>query len=134
MARRNQDDQTADAGSTSDAVASQDENARLEHSDETGGRTTRDDPADLGVPMLAGSASEPQGPEDALGPGPKRGDYSQRVGPPEYHPHSMEPLPGNRRGPDGATTRAVAQRPRASEQGEVEGEKGGVTTTEDAAT
>lgn len=33
---------------------------------------------DLGVPMHEGSASEPVGPEDALGIGAKRGDYSGR--------------------------------------------------------
>lgn len=34
---------------------------------------------ELGVPMHAGDATEPQGPEDALGPGTKRGDYSGRM-------------------------------------------------------
>ena len=50
---------------------------RLEHS--AGGITTRDDRNDLGVPMVQGSGDEPVGPEDALGAGPKRGDYTGRV-------------------------------------------------------
>jgi hypothetical protein len=81
------------------------------------GVTTRDDANDLGVPMLAGSSDEPTGPEDALGEGPKRGDYSDRVGPSNYQPHTP-----------GADGKLVAQRPRASEVGEVAGLKGGVDT------
>jgi hypothetical protein len=73
--------------------------------------TTRDS-GDLGVPMLPGEADEPIGPEDALGPGPKRGDYTDRVGPAHYHPH----------------TGTTAQRPNASEQGATGTNKGGVTT------
>lgn len=72
--------------------------------------TTRDDALDLGVPMLPGSPDEPQGPEDALGPGPKRGDYRDRLGGDGYHPHEG----------------AVPQRPRADEIGDDEGRKGGV--------
>lgn len=82
------------------------------------GVTTRDDRNDLGVPMLAGDVSEPQGPEDALGDGPKRGDYSDRIGPSNYHPHANEG--------DGL----VPQRPRASDRGEVKGRKGGVDSAE----
>lgn len=52
------------------------DNADLEHTE--GGATTRD-AMDAGVPMLPGSPSEPIGPEDAAGPGPKRGDYSDRL-------------------------------------------------------
>ena len=74
--------------------------------------TTRDDHADLGVPMLAGSPDEPQGPEDALGPGPKRGDYTDRIGGQDYHPH----------------VGGVPQRPFAEERGDVEAKKGGVET------
>lgn len=36
------------------------------------------DTTNVGVPMHDGDPSEPQGPEDALGVGTKRGDYSQR--------------------------------------------------------
>ena len=78
-----------------------------------GSITTRDDRTDQGVPMLQGSPDEPVGPEDALGPGPKRGDYRDRLGDPDYQPHSgSEP-----------------QRPRVEEIGEVEGRKGGVETS-----
>lgn len=71
--------------------------------------------SDLGVPMLPGSDDEPTGPEDALGLGPKRGDYTDRIGPSTYNPHQ------------GATP----QRERAENIGDVPGKKGGVDTTED---
>jgi predicted RNA binding protein YcfA (HicA-like mRNA interferase family) len=58
---------------------------RFEHSQ--GGITTRDDANDLGVDMLPGHPDEPAGPEDALGPGPKRGDYSQSL-PRQANPRS----------------------------------------------
>lgn len=93
-------------------VASSKDNAKLEHTN--GGVTTRDDRLDLGVPMLQGDGSEPTGPEDALGEGPKRGDYSDRLGYEGYHPHT-----GN-----------IPQKPRASERGEVKGRKGGVDTAD----
>ena len=64
---KNQDQAKADAG-----VASERQNARLEHT--RGGATTRDDVTDLGVPILPGDPKERQGAEDALGVGPKRGD------------------------------------------------------------
>lgn len=51
-------------------------NDALEHTE--GGATTRDG-MDAGVPMIAGQPTEPVGPEDALGAGPKRGDYSDRL-------------------------------------------------------
>lgn len=107
-----------------DTVATDRQNAKLEHS--RGGATTRDDALDAGVPMLPGDPSEPQGPEDALGPGPKRGDYSGRVGPADYQPHRSEPIENAK--PGEANARLVAQRPLASEQGEVKGRKGGVET------
>lgn len=70
-------------------------------------------PGDLGVPMLAGSPDEPVGPEDALGEGPTRGDYRDRIGDPNrYHPH------------EGATP----QRPRTEDIGDESGAKGGVDT------
>lgn len=77
------------------------------------GVTTRDDANDLGVPMLPGRADEPVGPEDALGVGPKRGDYTDRIGPSSYHPHEN-------RG-DGLEP----QRERAADRGDKPG-KGGV--------
>ena len=84
------------------------------------GATTRDDANDLGVPMLAGSADEPTGPEDALGVGPKRGDYSDRIGPSNYHPHEAKV-------DDKGVTVLEPQRPRAQDIGEAPG-KGGVDT------
>lgn len=74
---------------------------------------------DLGVAMLPGKPDEPQGPEDALGEGPKRGDYSNRVGPENYLPHEVV------RTSDGVTVNA--QRPRVDEVGDADG-KGGVST------
>jgi hypothetical protein len=83
---------------------------KLKHSQ--GGVTTRDDASDLGVPMLQGDPSEPVGPEDALGDGPKRGDYTDRLGGDGYQPHSgTEP-----------------QRTKAADRGEKKGRKGGVDT------
>lgn len=108
----------------SDPVASEQQNAKLEHSD--GGVTTRDDAADLGVPMLPGDASEAVGPEDALGEGPKRGDYTDRIGPSNYHPHQVVPNPDA--GDGEPNVKVEAQRPRAEDIGDAKGEKGGVTT------
>jgi len=107
-----------------DDVATQSENEKPEHSVE--GTTTRSDATDMGVPMLPGSPDEPQGPEDALGPGPKRGDYSGRVGPSDYQPHQVVPVPDAK--PGEPTVRVVAQRSQAEEQGEEAGKKGGVET------
>lgn len=96
-------------------VAAQD--SGLKHSE--GGVTTRDDATDLGVKMLAGDPSEPTGPEDALGVGPKRGDYTDRVGPASYHPHESVRN-------DEGKTELFAQKPRVSEIGDTPGKKGGV--------
>lgn len=60
------------------AQASEQDNSKLEHS--AGGAHTRQDALDSGAPMLPGDPSEPQGPEDALGSGQKRGDYSKLIG------------------------------------------------------
>jgi hypothetical protein len=100
--------------------------SNVEHSAQ--GVTTRDDATDLGVPMLAGDPSEPVGPEDALGEGPKRGDYSKRLGDAHYQPHTVRPIPADEREENGPTVRVVAQAPLASEQGEEKGVKGGVGT------
>lgn len=92
---------------------------KLKHSQ--GGVTTRDDATDLGVPMLPGDPSEPQGPEDALGEGPKRGDYSKRLGDANYQPHEVVQ--------DGDTVKVVEQTARASQRGDEKGKKGGVSTS-----
>jgi hypothetical protein len=99
-------------------------NARLEHS--KGGVTTRDDATDVGVPMLPGDASEPQGPEDALGIGPKRGDYTNRLGGSSYQPHETLPVTDAKEGE--SRVRIEAQHPRAEDIGEAKGLKGGVNS------
>lgn len=86
-------DQQSGAISPPSSVASREANAELEHT--RGGTTTRDDLLDAGVPMLPGDPNEPIGPEDALGPGPKRGDYSGRI---DAGPHMIsEPIPMDER-------------------------------------
>jgi hypothetical protein len=107
--------------STPTGVADEKENARLKHSQ--GGTTTRDDATDVGVPMLPGDPSEPVGPEDALGLGPKRGDYSDRIGPAGYNPTETRRVQGADDGE--ATARVEAQRPRAEDIGDERGVKGG---------
>ena len=106
-----------------DNVASEAQNDKLQHS--VDGVTTRDDALDLGVPMLPGDPQEPQGPEDALGEGPTRGDYSGRIGESNYQPHQtvrvVDAKPGE------PSVKVVAQRQNV-EQGEVAGKKGGVET------
>ena len=103
-----------------------------EHS--RGGISTRDDATDLGVPMLAGDPSEPQGPEDALGPGPKRGDYRNRLGGSDYQPHVTVAIPEDEREKDsdgnivGPNVKVVSQREHADEIGEKKGKKGGVNS------
>lgn len=122
-----QDTDAAQAAARSDdlvGVASAGDNQRLEHSQ--GGVTTRDDATDLGVPMLPGDPKERVGPEDALGEGPKRGDYRERIGPSNYHPTETvaieDPEPG------GPTVKVVAQRLRADDIGDEARKKGGVDT------
>ena len=99
-----------------------------EHS--AGGVSSQDDNNDLGVVMLGGEADEPVGPEDALGQGPKRGDYVDRVGESNYHPHVSLPIPASERVPGGPISRLVPQRPFAEQVGEKAGVKGGVDTDE----
>lgn len=108
------------------SIASDADNAKLKHTE--GGMTTRDDALDAGVPMLPGSPDEPQGPEDALGIGPKRGDYTGRVGPEGYQPHQSVPIPAKDRTEGGPTARLEAQRPRTEDIGDESGVKGGTHT------
>jgi hypothetical protein len=77
--------------------------------------------------MVETSGPEPVGPEDALGQGPKRGDYTGRIGPDSYNPHESV------RQEDG-TVKLVPQRPRAEEIGDTPGEKGGVTNASESST
>lgn len=88
--------------------------------------TTRSDVTDMGVPMLPGDPSEPVGPEDALGVGPKRGDYRDRIGPDGYHPHQIVRDPDAKDGEP--KVRVEAQRPRANDIADEKGVKGGVQT------
>lgn len=104
-----------------DSIASDAQNDKLKHTE--GGVTTRDDALDAGVPMLPGSPTEPQGPEDALGIGPKRGDYRGRVGPQDYQPHQSVPNANAR--PGEPTAHLEAQRPRTEDIGDEKGVKGG---------
>lgn len=115
-------------------VASPEQNAELEHTQ--GGATTRDDSQDLGVPMIQGHPDEPVGPEDALGIGPKRGDYRERV---LDDPHEVVPIHpetddnGLVVNEDGGfdtprTSVAVSQRQRTEDIGDAPAEKGGVDT------
>jgi hypothetical protein len=97
------------------------------HSTDPGGVTTRHDAMDAGVPMLPGSPRERQGPEDALGAGPTRGDYSERVGPSGYNPHTVEVVPDAK--PGEPRTRLVPQRQYVEQVADVPG-KGGVDTAE----
>lgn len=96
--------------------------SKLTHSQ--GGVTTRDDALDSGVPMLAGDPSEPVGPEDALGAGPKRGDYSDVIGD-KQHYHSV---PNPNRDPADPSSPAyvlVHQNPLVADIGDEKGVKGG---------
>lgn len=103
----------------------------MAHGEHTrGGITTRDDATDLGVDMLPGDPDEPQGPEDAFGPGPKRGDYTSRVGPGAH----VQVVPNPNAGDGEPNVILVDQVARASHRGEAAGLKGGVDTTDEVET
>lgn len=121
---KSQGEQGGDAAREAAAVAPMSANRKLEHTE--GGVTTRDDASDLGVPMLPGSPDEPQGPEDALGAGPKRGDYTDRIGPSNYHPTQMVQRKDAK--PGEPQVELDYQRKYAEEIGDAEGLKGGVDT------
>lgn len=106
------------------ASATEKQNAKLEHSE--GGMTTREDATDVGVPMLPGDASERQGPEDALGVGPKRGDYRARIARRDTEPHETRPVADAK--PGEPTVVNEAQAPRTEDIGDAKGQKGGVDT------
>lgn len=100
------------------------ESKKLEHTE--GGATTRE-ALDAGAPMLPGDPNEPQGPEDALGAGKKRGDYRGRIGDSNYSPHVAVPIPDAK--PGEPQSRLVSQAERAEEIGDEKALKGGVDTT-----
>jgi pyruvate/2-oxoglutarate dehydrogenase complex dihydrolipoamide acyltransferase (E2) component len=87
---------------------------------------------DAGVDMLTGSQDEPQGPEDALGEGLKRGDYRDRVI--DAIHQEAKPIPGgggvveNEHGgfDTAPVSELVTQNPRTEEIGDDPGKKGGV--------
>lgn len=89
-----------------------------------GGATTRDDALDSGVPMLAGDPSEPVGPEDALGSGPKRGDYSDVIGG-KQHYHSVPNPDYDASDPNSPRFVLVHQNPLVEDRGDEKGVKGG---------
>lgn len=131
--KESKDAKAAEKSKEEAGVATEKQNQALEHSE--GGETTRDDALDAGVPMLQGDASEPVGPEDALGKGEKRGDYAGRQ---DGSPH-LESVPTEDGGEpitddDGNVVdvkprfRLEDQTSRVEEVGEVEGKKGGVET------
>ncbi len=101
------------------------ETKQAKHSE--GGVTTKDDKLDSGVPMLAGDPSEPVGPEDALGKGAKRGDYSDVVGNKQHYQSVPNPKWD---GSDWTVPRYVLehQNPNVDDVGEVKGKKGGVNS------
>lgn len=98
------------------------ENDKLKHSE--GGVTTRNDALDSGVPMLQGDPSEPVGPEDALGAGPKRGDYSQVIGN-KQHYHSVANPNRDANDPNSPAYVLVHQNPLVEDIGDEKGKKGG---------
>ncbi len=98
--------------------------------------TIERDAHDGGVPMLpAGDPrSEPVGPEDALGLGPKRGDYSDRLGGSDYNPHTVVAVE-HVDDEGGVTVEQVMvdQKSLAGEVGDEPGMKGGVDSHSDRA-
>lgn len=126
------DEQAAAEAEGQDAPSAPAQDVALPHSQ--GGTTTKDDKTDVGVPMLPGDPSEPVGPEDALGVGPKRGDYRDRIRTNSHVESAPNPNAGDPIKVDGETVDyepasvMVNQQPRAEDIGEVAGEKGGVTT------
>lgn len=96
------------------------------------------DPLDQGVPVLASDVGEDrrklerQGPEDALGFGPKRGDYSNRLG--GALPHTAVRVETDEKDEAGnyiSHTVLVDQSANLEEIGDEPGLKGGVQTHSD---
>lgn len=90
------------------------------------------DTDDLGVPMLEGAAGEPVGPEDALGSGIKRGDYTDRQDGAQHY-ESVAAEDGGEWNEDGTDRNPFYthenQNARLADIGDTEGKKGGVTST-----
>lgn len=98
------------------------ETKKLSHPE--GGVTTRDDALDSGVPMLQGDSSEPVGPEDALGSGKKRGDYSDVVGNKQHYASVANP-DHDASDPSSPAYVLVHQNPLVKQRGDEKGVKGG---------
>jgi hypothetical protein len=114
----------------SKAQATSAQNDKLKHS--VAGVTTRDDALDAGAPMVAGSPDEPVGPEDALGSGPKRGDYSQLIGTGQFS--ASVPNPNhNPSDPNSPRAVLVQQNPLVAQRGDEKGVKGGTHPLADEA-
>jgi hypothetical protein len=117
----------------SDAKQQRSSNRRNEHTE--GGTTTKDSALDIGVPMLPGSSDEPVGPEDALGAGPKRGDYRDVQDGSQHfrsvpNPKGGEPIrdgDGNIVDRESLFTQEH-QNPHLDDIGDESGQKGGVDT------
>lgn len=88
------------------------------------GTTTRDDALDSGAPMLPGDGSEPVGPEDALGSGPKRGDYSKLIGNLQHSAAVANP-DHDPADPNSPRSVFVHQNPLVAQRGDDPGVKGG---------
>lgn len=104
--------------------------SKLKHTE--GGVTTRDDALDSGAAMLPGDGSEPVGPEDALGSGPKRGDYSKLIGDRQFSASVPNPNhdPAD---PSSPRTVLVHQNPLVEQRGDDKGVKGGTHPLSDEA-
>lgn len=92
--------------------------------------TTRDDALDSGVPMLPGDASEPSGPEDALGSGKKRGDYSDVIGDRQFYASVPNP-DHDPSDPNSPKSVLVHQNPLVGQRGDDRGVKGGTNPLSD---
>lgn len=100
---------------------------KLKHTE--GGTTTRDDALDSGVPMLPGDPSEPVGPEDALGSGKKRGDYSEFL---DRRYTASVPNPNHDPSdPNSPASVIVEQNPLVEQRGDEKGVKGGTKPLSD---
>ena len=110
------------------AEAKKSTDSKLEHSE--GGITTRDDALDSGAPMLPGDKSEPAGPEDALGSGKKRGDYSDLVGDRQFYASVPNP-DHDPSDPNSPASVLVHQNPLVQDRGDEKGVKGGTKPLSD---
>ncbi len=80
--------------------------------------------------MLPGDVSEPAGPEDALGSGPKRGDYSEVIGN-KRHQASVPNPDYDPSDPSSPASVLVDQNPLVEQRGDEKGVKGGTKPLSD---